>query len=307
MFFPKLSPSSIVGQSLELAAVFLGVAMVAIDGAVFSGPLLRDGNRVFMLYAEQQPDGQTTELRCVDIGDRATCKVLDHKQHIDFLTRRINDDIQTILQLRTDLETAYKALKAAEAATSDIRAEALESAKRATDHNQSLVDGHEAYRKDAEGRIAELTVANALNVHTIETYKTSLETLQEVHDESRRVHAAELYAMAIRLEANERDLARYIEAVGPLDPAPNVNDDIAAQLRLMEPEDEPQTGLPSISEIQAEQAEAVEPPSIVSGDITEARATIDRIATDIHPVIAREGSVVDHAFRRLMYLTRGDL
>jgi len=55
MFLPAVKPSSVTHSTLRLLAQFLGVVMLSIDGVVFSGPLFRDGSKVYILHADQTP------------------------------------------------------------------------------------------------------------------------------------------------------------------------------------------------------------------------------------------------------------
>ena len=246
MFFPKMQPSQITGQSLQLAATFIGVSMVSIGDAVFAGPLFRDGDRVFLLHADQQPDGKTVSLRFVDIGDRATTRVLEHTAHIAALTERVIADKQTIADLRQKHDAALR----------------------------ELVDG----------------------TKVLESARQSLATLQADNaEQAARVASLELSLTAINLDRVEAvnklviaegELSRYVDLVGPLDPMPpTINDEIAEQMKLMEPELDD---------------EAPFPPRL-----TEPGPAAYVAPGLIGETIAREGSTVDNAFRRLMFLTGG--
>ena len=244
MFFPKMAPSQIHGQSLDIAASFIGVAMVQIGDAVFSGPLFRDGDAVYLLHADQQPDGKTVSLRFVDIGDRATTRVLEHTQHIAALTERVIADKQVIADLRTKCDNLLR-------------------------ENQELCNSGAASNARANSLDLSLTAINAERVE-----------LQN------------------RVAMLEGQIQQYVDAVGPLDSRPSINDEIAEQMRLMEPE-----------EINPAPQPVVEPRNSLYGKL-DGPAEPGPAAYDapglVGETIARDGSVTDHAFRRLMFLTRGD-
>jgi len=233
MFFPKLSPGQMVGQSLDIAATFLGVSMVQIGDAVFAGPLFRDGQNVFLLHSDQQGDGKTVCLRFIDIGDREGTRVLDHTAHIAALTERVIADKQLIAELRKNCETLLE-------------------------QHQIECNTGAAHAARADRLDRALTELNAERVEIVN-----------------------------RLAIAEAQVQRYADLVGPLDNAfPTINDEIAEQLTLMEAENEPVAPVP--------------PPVVEPGP---AAYDAPGLAGE---TIAREGSVTDHAFRRLMFLTRGD-
>lgn len=235
MFFPKMAPSQIHGQSLVIAASFIGVAMVQIGDAVFSGPLFRDGDSVYLLHSEQHPDGKTVSLRFVDIGDRATTRVLEHTQHIAALTERVISDKQVIADLRATV--------------------------------QSYVADQGAKEREIAGLNARLASLDS--------------SLTDINSE--RVE------LQNRVSLLEGRIQQYVEVVGELEPPLSINDEIAEEMRLMEPEEINPAPPPVVSDAKAEPGPAVyDAPGLVG------------------ETIAREGSVTDHAFRRLMFLTRGD-
>lgn len=265
MFFPKMKPGDIVGQSLKLAATFLGVAMVAIDGAVFSGPMFRDGQKVFVLHAEQESDGNAI-LRVLDIGDRAGSEILDNKAKVDYLMARITDDAAALESRRVRLAEMAETVKALESEKTDLSGRlklALENCDKLTAMNSAIDTEWQRVMGEATDQLRLLRV--------------SLESAnQRVSD-----YNAELVAANAVIE-------RYIVAVGPLDPEPSygINDEIAEQLRLMEPE-EP-ANLPEAPPVVEPGPAAFDAPGLAAN------------------TIIRQGSVQDDAFRRLMYLTRGD-
>ena len=260
MFFPKMRPAEIAGQSLKLAATFLGVAMVAVDGAVFSGPLFRDGAKVFVLHAEQEGDGNAI-LRVLDIGDRAGSEVLDQKANIDYLMARIKDDAGALDSLRSQNNDLREIPKRQE----NDNAQLLELVKTANDNC-------DAYVAKLDLMKAALDAANARAVDL----NNSLSAIN-----AERVELANSLAIA------EGTIQRYTDIVGPLDPpARGINDEIAEQLKLMEAEEPPA------------------PPPVVAGDITVSNAAPG--SEDALESILREGSIQDYAFRRLMFLTRGE-
>jgi len=246
MFFPKMAPSQIHGQSLDIAASFIGVAMVQIGDAVFSGPLFRDGDAVYLLHADQQPDGKTVSLRFVDIGDRATTRVLEHTQHIAALTERVIADKQVIADLRASLKSYVSDQGTKDREIADhLRAVAVLQNKNA----------------DLSGRLASLDLSlTAINAERVE--------LQN------------------RVSLLEGRIQQYVDVVGELEPPLSINDEIAEQMRLMEPEEINPAPPPVVTEPGPA---AYDAPGLVG------------------ETIAREGSVVDNAFRRLMFLTRGDV
>jgi hypothetical protein len=291
MFFPKMRPGTITGQSLQLLATFLGVAMVAIDGAVFSGPLFRDGNRVFLLHAEQQPDGETADLRFVDIGDRAASAVIDQKQQIDALTQHIQEQRRVLsenAQTIANLSSAFEGAEKREAA-------ALQDC--------------ETYR----GRIESLEGTNASLLRSCESLQTTVS-----HWET-------------NFEVQGALLQQYIDAVGPLDPPPNINDDVQLVLKAIEEEQKTETvmlsevveptGTSNVPFFVPGAPPPPPPPPVVSEadrlfNLEMARRKIGEVVADgslmpnltnAENTIFREGSVVDNPFRRLMFLTRGDL
>ena len=255
MFFPQMKPSAIVGQSLKFAATFLGVAMVAIDGAVFAGPLFRDGSRVFILQSEQEND-DTAVLRVLDIGDRAGTAVIDQKQQIDYLTQRVREDGDLIAALRQELEYVKNYATSA-----------------AGEFSEKIAD--------LNGERESLKGDNRLLAAAVETLKTRVSELvaQTADLEADKTH------LIRELRSAGNDLFRYREAVGPLDQSASggINDEIAEQLKLMEPEATPA------------------PPPVVSAG----PAVSDDHAASGNSV-GREFSPREYAFRRLQFLTRGD-
>lgn len=267
MFFPKMRPADIAGQSLKLAATFLGVAMVTVDGAVFSGPLFRDGAKVFVLHAEQEGDGNAI-LRVLDIGDRAGSEVLDQKANIDYLMARIKDDAGALETLRSQ--------------NTDLR----EILKRQENDNAQLLELVKTANDNCDGYVAKLELMkaalNAANARSVDLNARAVDL-----NNSLTAINAERVELANSLAIAEGTIQRYTDIVGPLDPpARGINDEIAEQLKLMEAEEPPA------------------PPPVVAGDITVSNAAPG--SEDALESILREGSVQDYAFRRLMFLTRGE-
>lgn len=268
MFFPMMKPSEIAGQTLKFAAAFLGVAMVAVDGAVFSGPMFRDGQKVFVLHAEQESEGNAV-LRVLDIGDRAASEILDNKAKVDYLMARINDDAAALESRRVRLLEMAETVKGLE----NDKVELLALVKTANDNCDNYARQNSALDAEWQRVMGEAT-------DQIRLLRVSLEMAnQRVSD-----YNAELVAANAVIE-------RYITAVGPLDPEPSrgINDEIAEQMRLMEPEE------------PANLPDSPEPPPVV-----EPGPTAFDAPGLVANTIVREGSVQDEAFRRLMFLTRGD-
>ena len=201
MFLPNLNPADIVGKTLGIAARFLGVAMVAVDGAVLAGPLFRRDNRVYIVHAEQTEKADSAQLRIVDIGDRATSEVMDQTQAIVALTQRVELDRGVIAKLRDQI------------------AEITENVGTREKELRAVIDA-------LEGQNGALIADNG-----------ALRTANAVSAERELFNQAQIDAFNGELAAANDRLNRYEALVGPLDPiepVSGINAEIGDQLALLD-------------------------------------------------------------------------
>jgi chromosome segregation ATPase len=165
--------------------------MVSMEGAVFSGPMFSDGNKVFVLHAEGEENGNGSKLRFHQLNGEQTHAVLTQAAQLSLFVEELEKARATISSQRQTIANLESAEAGAEKREIELTAQLADWQKLA----------------DRLATVNEQLAAERVNLDA---------TLEQL--------AADRVALSAQLD-------RYIDAVGPLDaPAPNINDTVQMRL-----------------------------------------------------------------------------